>query len=222
VLSADIDSANAVKTIIFVINARQLYKPKPTDNNETPSGFWALSYYFGIWSAKTKPSAQEDPLTSLINKDAVGAFCSLVNACAAVLKSTHQYKDSKFRNPSQKYYSNPWKIVVTHMDMIPLENKKEFRKQLEQSTPYHASKFTYGEKECEWNEKDLQNHEAYVKGLLDKVGEGQDYTEVLKHEELNRLHISEDDCIRPNCKHNFTEETLEKISRYNPLFQRRY
>lgn len=107
-------------------------------------------------------------------------------------------------------------IIVTHMDMIPASSQHKFKNELKtalQKQQISSNYVYFGEKECEWDEKDLQKKEAEVKQFLQSVPEGEDYFEHLKTQSLcnaNFLHIDAFLCKKKGCQHQFTDKTKEQ------------
>jgi len=224
VLKDQNDTTNQVTNLVFVINARQLYKPikiiqeKPENSQvvEPVSSLWS---YFWFFVKQAQPESQPKPKKiikerKLTKTKGVKYAKSLFYACIQILRENSKVKQT-YEKIKGDNYNLHWKIVITHMDMIPKEFREQFKIEVERAFGFEGvEKFVYGEKECEWDEKDLQEHEKRVKELLQKVPEGKDYTNVLTDEERQQLHISFSYCKKRNsesgCEHKFTQKTLEK------------
>jgi hypothetical protein len=105
-------------------------------------------------------------------------------------------------------------ILVTHMDMIPPNERTKIKNQIHEDlvrVGVAENEIFFGAKECEWDQTTLLEYQQKINNLLKQVKKDEDAQDVAENMNLP-LHIPENKCIRPGCQHQFTDDALKNFA----------
>jgi hypothetical protein len=110
-------------------------------------------------------------------------------------------------------------ILVALVDTIPLEQRQAFKTSV-------INQFTLGgiaenmilfiEKNCEWDQSYLRQHDEDVSNFWREVPPTEDYYEALRkrHRSPSWLRYDRSECTKKGCSHDFTEDTRQQLHKY--------
>jgi len=179
------DAKNSPTHLILAITARDVYKKSTTESKIDQSSYWFR------WFSTTD---NLDRLTAL--------YAQMIASLAK-----HKYSNNSLIAAGKVI------VLVTHMDMIPKNQQIDFKdwiiKQFrEKGIPENF--ILFGGKECEWNQKELEQHDDHVKKIIDSLEPDEDYFEKLKSSwELHYSHHTTCRREKGSCKHAFTKDTRD-------------